>query len=83
MRRLLRMDSLGGKPIHLESYFSYDLGDKTYVGALLGNRDHWVRQLPGQLLHNLLEPWHRKLAEFLDDDLTEIDCYRRSKPASS
>jgi predicted dehydrogenase len=72
MRRLVNEGFLGGKPIHLESYFSYDLGDKNYAGALLANRQHWVRQLPGQLLHNIISHGIAKLAEFLDDNLTEI-----------
>src|SRR6266481_5317807 len=71
MRQLLAQGFLGGKPVHLESHFSYDLGDTTYVGALLGNRQHWVRQLPGQLLHNIISHGLAKLAEFLDDDLIE------------
>src|SRR6266487_6009242 len=72
MRQLLAQGFLGGKPVHLESYFSYDLGDTTYVNALLGNRQHWVRQLPGQLLHNIISHGIAKLAEFLGDDLIEI-----------
>jgi predicted dehydrogenase len=72
MRQLLAQGFLGGKPVHLESHFSYDLGDTTYVSALLGNRQHWVRQLPGQLLHNIISHGIAKLAEFLDDDLIEI-----------
>ena len=72
MRRLVKSGFLGGKPIHIESYFSYDLGDKNYAGALLGNRQHWVRQLPGQLLHNVISHGVARLAEFLDDDLIEI-----------
>jgi predicted dehydrogenase len=72
MRRLVKSGFLGGKPMHAESYFSYDLGDKNYAGALLGNRQHWVRQLPGQLLHNIISHGLAKLAEFLDDDLIEI-----------
>ena len=49
---------------------------RVYASALLGNRNHWVRQLPGQLLHNIISHGIAKLAEFLDDDLTEIvgDC---------
>ena len=27
MRRLVKQGFLGGKPVHLESYWSYDLGD--------------------------------------------------------
>jgi len=72
IRQLLEQGFLGGKPVHLESHFSYDLSDTTYVGALLGNRQHWVRQLPGQLLHNIISHGLAKLAEFLDDDLMEI-----------
>jgi predicted dehydrogenase len=72
MRQLVKQGFLGGKPVHLESSFSYDLGDASYVGPLLGNRSHWVRQLPGQLLHNLISHGLAKFAEFLDDDITEI-----------
>jgi predicted dehydrogenase len=72
MRRLVAGNFLGGKPVHLESHFSYNLGDASYVGPLLGNRKHWVRQLPGQLLHNILSHGISKLSEFLDDDLVEI-----------
>ena len=72
MRRLVKQGFLGGKPVHLESHFSYDLGDTSYVAPLLSNRLHWVRQLPGQLLHNLISHGIAKLVEFLDDDLVEI-----------
>ena len=63
---------MGGKPIHLESHFSYDLGDTSYVGPLLGNRNHWVRQLPGQLFHNILSHGIAKLAEFLDEEIIDL-----------
>jgi predicted dehydrogenase len=79
MRRLLYEGFLGGAPIHVESHFSYDLGDRSYVGALLGNR-HWVRQLPGQLLHNLLSHGIAKLAEFLDDELVEVTATADQSP---
>ena len=72
MRQLVEAGFLGGKPFHLESYWSYDLGDLRYASAFLGNRNHWVRQLPGQLFHNIISHGIAKLAEFLDDELTEI-----------
>jgi predicted dehydrogenase len=72
MRRLVEQGFLGGKPVHLESYWSYDLGDLKYAGAFLGSRTHWVRQLPGQLFHNIISHGIAKLAEFLDDELTNI-----------
>jgi predicted dehydrogenase len=72
MRQLVASGFLGGKPVHLESHFSYSLDDASYVGPLLGNSRHWVRQLPGGLLHNILSHGLAKLCEFLDDDLVEI-----------
>ena len=72
MRDLVRNGFLGGSPVHLESYWSYDLGDISYVGPLLGNRNHWVRRLPGQLLHNIISHGIARLAEFLDDEIVEV-----------
>ena len=72
MRRLVREGFLGGRPVHLESYWSYNLGDSRYASAFLASRAHWVRQLPGQLFHNIISHGIAKLAEFLDDELTEI-----------
>jgi predicted dehydrogenase len=72
MRRLVEEGFLGGQPVHLESHFSYELGDAGYVGAFLGNPEHWLRKLPGQLFHNILSHGLAKLVEFLDSDITEI-----------
>jgi predicted dehydrogenase len=72
MRRLVKKGFLGGKPVHVESYFTYDLSDKNYAGALLGNREHWVRQLPGKLLHNIISHGIARLAEFLGDEFIDI-----------
>jgi predicted dehydrogenase len=72
MRDLVGEGFLKGSPLHMESYWSYDLGDTSYVAPVVGNREHWVRQLPGQLLHNLISHGVARLAEFLDDDVTEI-----------
>ena len=66
--------------MHLESHWSYDLGDISYVGPLLGNRGHWVRQLPGQLLHNLISHGIAKLAEFLDDELVDVQARAHQSP---
>jgi len=80
MRRLVEQGFLGGKPVHLESYWSYDLGDLKYASAFLGSRTHWVRQLPGQLFHNIISHGIAKLAEFLDDELTNIFATAHQSP---
>lgn len=72
MRQLMEQGFLGGPPAHVESYWSYDLGDISYVAPMVSNPGHWVRQLPGQLFHNLISHGLARIAEFLDDDVTEI-----------
>jgi predicted dehydrogenase len=69
MRRLVAGGFLGGKAVHVESHWAYDLSDTSYVGPILGSKTHWVRQLPGQLFHNLISHGIARLAEFLDDDV--------------
>jgi len=72
MREITSSGFLGGRPVHVESFFSYDLGDASYVAPLLGSSNHWVRRLPGRLLHNNVSHGIAKMAEFLDDEITEI-----------
>ena len=52
----------------------------SYAAPLLGNRSHWVRQLPGQLLHNILSHGIAKLAEFLDDEIVELTALAGQSP---
>lgn len=67
MRRLVGENFLGGRAVHVESHWPYDLSDPSYVGPILGSKAHWVRQLPGQLFHNLISHGIAKLSEFLGD----------------
>ena len=83
MRRLISEGYLGGRPIHLESYWSYDLGGSMYAGAFLGSRAHWLHELPGQLFHNIISHGIAKLAEFLDDDVPLIVAAAHRSPQLS
>jgi predicted dehydrogenase len=65
MRALVQSGYLGGPPIHMESYYCYQLGTNAYAGALLGDKRHWVRRLPGKLLHNIISHGIARIAEFL------------------
>lgn len=47
---------------------------------MLGSRNHWVRKLPGQLLHNILSHPVAKLAEFLDDELDQLVATAHQSP---
>jgi predicted dehydrogenase len=72
MRALVESGFLGGKPVHMESYYCYELGRSGYAGALLGDKQHWVRRLPGQLLHNIISHGIARIAEFLTSESPEV-----------
>jgi predicted dehydrogenase len=75
MRALVEGGYLGGVPVHMESYFGYDLGDPSYARALLGDKRHWVRKLPGRLLHNIISHGIARIAEFLTGDTPQVIAY--------
>lgn len=67
MRELIGEGYLGGEPVHMESYYCYDLTSPIYARALLSNSQHWVRTLPGKLLHNVISHGIARIAEFIGD----------------
>ena len=72
MRKLIRDGYLGGAPVHLESSWCYDFGDIAYAKALLGDKHHWARTLPGGLLHNIINHGVSKIAEFLTSETPHV-----------
>lgn len=72
MRELVRAGYLGGDPVHMESYFCYEIGPGDYAGVLLSDKEHWVRRLPGQLLHNTISHGIARIAEFLKTDSPRV-----------
>jgi predicted dehydrogenase len=73
MRTLVRGGYLGGSPVHMESYYCYELGESSaYAKALLADKQHWVRKLPGQLLHNIISHGIARVAEFFTTDSPRV-----------
>jgi predicted dehydrogenase len=72
MRELVRQGYLGGRPVHMESYYCYELGQSAYASALLSDKSHWVRRLPGKLLHNIISHGVARIAEYLTTDSPTI-----------
>lgn len=75
MRKLVKSGYLGGAPVHLESSWCYELGDAVYAKALLGDKQHWARTLPGGLLHNIINHGIAKIAEFLTSESPHVIAY--------
>jgi predicted dehydrogenase len=72
MRSLVQSGYLGQAPLHIESYYCYDLTAPGYATALLGDKQHWVRRLPGKLLHNIISHGIARIAEFLTTDRPKV-----------
>ncbi len=72
MRQLVRTGYLGGPPVHMESYYCYDLTDPSYAKAFLANPDHWVRKLPGRLFQNIASHGLARIAEWFPDEHPQI-----------
>jgi predicted dehydrogenase len=75
MRGLVKSGYLGGNAVHIESHYGYNLGDPSYARALLGDKQHWVRRLPGKLLQNIISHGIARIAEFLTTDNPQVIAY--------
>lgn len=71
MRELVHSGYLGAGPVHMESYYGYEL-EQAYARALLGDAQHWVRRLPGKLLHNVISHGIARIAEYLTADSPDV-----------
>jgi predicted dehydrogenase len=72
MRALIQDGFLGGTPVHMESYYCYELGNSAYATALLGDKSHWVRRLPGKLLQNIISHGIARIAEYMTTDSPRV-----------
>jgi predicted dehydrogenase len=71
MRELVDQGYLGGPPMHIESMYCYDLADGN-ARAFLGDRNHWLRKLPGKLLQNLISHGIAKIVPFIPSDRPKV-----------
>jgi predicted dehydrogenase len=67
-----------GEPVHIESYYGYDLTGG-FGRALLSDGRHWAHHLPGKLFQNIIDHAICKVTPFLPDETLEIiaRAYRR------
>jgi predicted dehydrogenase len=80
MRALIQSGYLGGGPVHMESYYCYEIARSGYAGALLGDKQHWIRRLPGMLLQNIISHGIARIAEFLIGDSPEVIAHGFTSP---
>jgi predicted dehydrogenase len=81
MRALVESGFLGGGPVHMESYYCYEIGRSGYAGALFGDKRHWVRRLPGKLLQNIISHGIARIAEYLTSESPHVITYGFASPS--
>lgn len=79
LRTKVREGYLGGPPLHMESYYGYELGG-AYANALLGDKQYWVRKLPGQLLHNIISHGIARVAEYFQTEAPTVIAHGFTSP---
>ena len=80
MRALVQQGFLGGPPVHMESHYCYELGNSAYARALLADKSHWVRRLPGKLVQNIISHGIARIAEYLTTESPRIIVHAFTSP---
>ena len=80
MRALVQQGFLGGPPVHMESYYCYELGNSAYARAVLADKSHWVRRLPGKLVQNIISHGIARIAEYLTTESPRIMVHAFTSP---
>jgi predicted dehydrogenase len=80
MRALVQSGYLGGGPVHMESYYCYQVAMSGYAGALLADKRHWVRRLPGMLLQNIISHGIARIAEHLTSESPQVIAHGFTSP---
>ena len=82
LRRLYEAGVLGD-PVHIESFYGYDLAGE-YGTAFRQDPEHWVHRLPGKLFQNVLDHLLNKITPFLEDDqpFIQATAFRRDGGAT-
>jgi len=75
LRELIHSGYIGGAPVHMESYFCYELGRGGFAGAMLNDKNYWVRRLPGGLLHNIISHGIARIAEYLTSETPVVTAH--------
>jgi predicted dehydrogenase len=68
MRDLIA-DGVVGEPVHIESFFGYAVSG-AFGSAVFADGGHWVHQLPGKLVHNVVDHLLNKVTEFVSEHAT-------------
>ena len=69
--RMMIQEGVLGEIVHVESFLGYDLSGR-FGEPILADRMHWVRQLPGGLLQNILDHLLNKITEFIIEERPAI-----------
>ncbi len=70
MRRMIAQGVLG-EPVHVESFLGYSL-DGQFGTPVFADAGHWVHELPGKLVHNVIDHLLNKVTEFVQGERATV-----------
>src|SRR5687768_12439711 len=66
LRELIALGAIG-EPVHVESFYGYNLAGP-FGAALLADTQHWVHRLPGRLYQNNIDHMLYRITDLMDDE---------------
>ena len=70
-----------GIPVHVESFYGYDLGG-TFGSSIMSDPNHWVHKLPGKMFHNNIDHLIYRFIEYVpvnENSEVKIISYRKDE----
>jgi hypothetical protein len=64
----------------MEGYYGYEIAKSGYAAAILADKRHWVRRLPGKLLQNIISHGIARIAEFLTTESPTVIAHGFTSP---
>ena len=73
LRNLIQSGAIGDI-VHMNSHFGYNLTGP-FGSSVLSDSDHWVRELPAKLIHNVADHIFNKIVELLPNEESVVEAH--------
>ena len=67
LRKIMKSGYLGGPPVHIESLWCHEHGND-----YINDKNHWIRFLPGKIVHDLISHGIGIITEFMECDNPKV-----------
>ncbi|MDL1984833.1 MAG: Gfo/Idh/MocA family oxidoreductase [Deltaproteobacteria bacterium] len=75
LRNIIKSGYLGGTPVHIESLWCHE-----HSNDYINDKNHWIRFLPGKIVHDLISHGVAIIAEFMNCDNPKVVAHGHVSP---